>query len=199
MPARLHLGANVRNRQVIQVAWRTLSLRVPLALAHATAGGARFDTWFCPPGAGPVRARVQRNVRTLLQAMNNFLNGPTPYSVTVAMARQSSPNAATYGFVYPDLGRMPHRPGQIYFIYLGTAWNAPLAVPPSPPPSHARDTTVQVLAHELSHHFGTNARSIAGGLYTEEQYDDDALNLPHVSPIYASHNADNYGYYIEEF
>ncbi len=203
MSARLSIGVNIRtNTRAITDAFAQLKLRVPLALADATAGGPRFQEWFCPAGTwAGVRQRVQPKVVTLLDAMNVFLNGNSMYNLTVVGSRDDSPNAETYGYVYPDLGRMPQAAsaGSQFFIYLGNHWNGVLAVANPPPPGHARQTPVQVLAHELSHHFGTNSRAIDGGLYAAEHYDADALRLPDNSAIYAAHNADNYGYYIEEF
>ena len=107
--------------------------------------------------------------------------------------------STAYGFVYPDLGRLPQRAGQLYIIYLGAHWQGQLAVGQAATgAAHGRDTQVQVLAHELSHHFGTNSAAIAGGAYSAEHYDAAALALVAANPLYAAHNADNYEYYVEE-
>lgn len=55
------------------------------------------------------------------------------------------------------------------------------------------------IAHELSHLvFGANQNPPAPAAYLEECYRADALNLAAVDPAWASWNAENYGYFIEQ-
>ena len=199
MGAHLSLAPNIgtAHRLTIKNAFSELKRRTLLASAAAAPTNAKFNTWFCPNGALTM-PRILRNAQGVLRQMNHFLNGNVSYTLFVSASTVARTAGATYGFVYPDLQLSTHlRPGSQLIIYLGTGWNAPLGVAQTDTgATHGRSTPVQVLAHELSHHFGTNGANINRGAYAEEQYDHAALDI--VGLVSASYNADNYGYFIEE-
>jgi hypothetical protein len=145
---------------------------------------ALFQTWFCSSANAKVAPEVRKTVSIILNAMDAFLN-KTANEVTL-QSRATGTNAGLYAYVYPDLGRIREQ-GQ-WFIYLGPNFNS------KPVPGlGCANVPLLVLAHELSHHFGTNSQAIA----KQEVYDGPALDLAKDEPLRAANNADNFGYFIE--
>ena len=56
--------------------------------------------------------------------------------------------------------------------------------------------TCASLGTSMRHHVSTNSTTVRR--YVKEKYDDKAQKLAAKDPLYAAHNADSYGYYIEE-
>jgi hypothetical protein len=58
---------------------------------------------------------------------------------------------------------------------------------------------LKTIAHELSHLvFGANINPPTPQAYLDECYREDALHLAGNDTAWASYNADNYGYFIEQ-
>lgn len=176
------------SKEVVQDTGKKLIAAVRAALARVNgvnyAADADFRKFFCAATKADQAATVRNTVLAILGAMDRFLS-ETSNTVTVKLMGKHA-EAGDYGYVFADLGRI----GEVgqWFIYLGPQFNSdPLQG------SGVRDVRLLTMAHELSHHFGTN--SAAG--YKTEHYDDDALKLPATNPVYAANNADNYGYFIE--
>ncbi len=142
----------------------------------------QFRRCFCAASHAGQAAEVQALAARVLGVMDRFLR-ETSNTITV-QPRGSLAEANVYAYVYPDLGRV-REVGQ-WFIYLGPLFNAP-------PRAGIRNMKLQKMAHEVSHHFGTNGTEG----YRVEHYEEDALLLPGRNPIYAAHNAENYAYFID--
>jgi len=175
------------SRETVQATGKKLIEAVGVAYTRVDganyAADADFRKFFCAATKASDAATVRGNARTVLGAMNEFLTN-TSNTVTVKLKGEHA-EAGDYAYVFPDLGRS--RTGQ-WFIYLGPQFDSTPAQN-----SGIRDIRLLTMAHELSHHFGTNS---ADG-YKTEHYDADALQLPATNPVYASNNADNYGYFID--
>ena len=176
------------DKKTIQDTGAKMITAVHTALGRINAAGfatdAQFQRCFCAAAQAGQANAVRTTVRTILSAMDNFLSN-TSNTVTIK-TKAVRAEAGDYAYVYPDLGRVGDV-GQ-WFIYLGPQFNStPL------PGSGVRDVRLLTLAHELSHHFGTNAVTP----YKTEHYDGAGLALTTSNPPYAANNADNYGYFIE--
>ncbi len=201
MSAKLFMDGTVMmgDRHTICKAFQTLQGAVPRAEMDALNAGVQYVRWF---GVNTHHDFVNTRVTVVrtLHAMNVYLNG-SKYINTVSVTNKSRSisGKGAYGFAWPDPGRDVTVKGLTFYIYLGAAWRGKLTVSREATyVPQVRSTQVQVLAHELSHHFGTNSNTGPLRAYAKEKYDDDALGLAVTDPLYAAHNADSYGYYIEE-
>ena len=148
------------------------------------ADDALFQKFFCAASKKDQAGAVRTAVTKVLNAMDKFLH-ETSNTITVQPQGKDA-EAGDYAYVWPDLGRM-NEVGQ-WFIYLGPKFNSSPAIG-----SGISSVPLLTLAHELSHHFGSNGFDP----YKKEKYDDAALALPSSDPMYAGNNADNYGYFID--
>jgi Lysine-specific metallo-endopeptidase len=162
----------------------TLKACVQRALANANIGNATYTKWF--------GAALQPNVVTVLTGMHSFLSGAAITYLTIQRRGKNAQNS-DYAYVQQDTTRSATSAASgNWFIYLGprafgnlNAFATAQAV---------NNILVLTLAHELSHHFGTNDSNSA---YDDEEYDADALALVGVNDDYAAHNADSFGYYVD--
>lgn len=192
MPAHFSVIANPNAaaipKQTILDAGEALKKAVRKALAKVNAAGYAddplFQKFFCAAAKKAQAATVQAAVSKVLTAMDRFLN-ETSNTVTV-QSKGKDAEANDYAYVWPDLGRTKET-GQ-WFVYLGPKFSsAPLTG------SGVKSVPLLTLAHEMSHHFGTNGFDP----YKKEKYDGAGIALATSDPAYAAANADNYGYFIE--
>jgi hypothetical protein len=170
----------VFDKNAISEAALKLGPAIKKALVSAIAQDATYqELFYSVTGAKDtpqLRAEVNDLVKKVLSAMDNFLSNTS--NIVSIVSRRNRESAGIYAYIGRDLGRSGT--GQ-WFICLGPEfYSAP----------------VVNLAHELSHHFGTNGLETG---YPDEIYDEEAMRLPSTEPMYAASNADNYGHFVDRF
>ncbi|MBN9560226.1 MAG: hypothetical protein J0H14_05785 [Alphaproteobacteria bacterium] len=150
--------------------------------------GPAYRRWF--GGMAANWGVVMANMTT----MRDFANGAATVTLVVKATSQVGANSNAYAWGQGNRSSI----GQ-YILNLGSSFGIPYS---GNQVQLTHNTTqgqcLQTISHELSHLvFGANINPPTPTAYTTEHYLDDALDLAGNDPVWASYNADNYGYFIE--